>query len=189
MPTQAGELVDRVLQRVRDEHATGNSREFVRRVLTHCQRLLNAKLGLVIASVEFPTVAYQQVYPIASLAASALRVVGVQQANRDLVEVKWQEFGYVRRQWPRDVGSRLENFALIGRDLLVLYPSQTANASVTLRCAALTADLAADLTDVQVPDEFHPLLTDLASAVVLTKMRTYLTLDELSKSIEGRLGA
>ncbi len=187
MTVAAGVLVDQVLQRVRDEHATGTSRPLVRDLLTHCQRLINAKLGLVIESIEYETVAKQCVYPLASVVPRALRIVGVQQGNRDLVEVKWQEFWYLHRAWLRDTGQRLENFALVGRDMLILYPAQPEPRTVTLRCAVTTAPLTSDDTPVEAPIEFHPLLVDLATVVGLVRQRTYLTLPELTESIKSRL--
>lgn len=187
MPVPCGVLVDRVLQRVRDEHAAGNPRPFVREVLTGTQRLLNAKMGLVIGDIAFPTVAYQQVYPIVRIAEAAMRIVGVLQDGRDLSEVQWREFWWRRGPWLRDVGERLESFALIGRDMLVLYPAQRLNGEVTLRAAVRTTTLESDQTLIQIPEDFHPLLVDLTSAVLLLKMRTYATLDDLNKSIQARL--
>lgn len=187
MATQAGELVDRVLQRVRDTHAAGTPRDMVRRFLTHVQWLVNAKLGLVIADAPFPTVARQGIYPLHELAPTCLRVVGVQEDGRDLTEVKWQEFAYLHRGWLRDQSWRYESFALIGRDLLVLYPARREDSEVVLRVAKRTASLTSDLTDIEVPGKYDPLLVDLATAVVLVRMRTFLSLEELGAAIKERL--
>ena len=187
MATQAGELVDRVLQLVRDEHGAGTPRAMVRRFMTHAQWLANAKLGLVIADAPFPTVARQSIYPLHELAPSCLRVVGVQEDGRDLTEVKWQEFAYLHRGWLRDQSWRYESFALVGRDLLVLYPARREDSLVTLRVAKRCAPLTSDQTDIELPEKYNPLLIDLTTALVLVRMRTFLPLQELGSAIKERL--
>ena len=189
MATQAGELVDLVLQRIRDEHGVGTPRSLVRLFMTHCQRMINAKLGLVIRDVAFATNAYQGVYPIAEIAPSALRIVGVQQGPRDLTEVQWQEFAYEKRDWLRTVAMRYESFALLGRNMLVLYPALPEAAEVTLRVAVLTATLESDLEEIQLPDEFHALLVDLTSAIAMVRSRTFLSVKPLADAIAKRLAA
>lgn len=189
MPIQAGELVDRVLQRIRDEHAAGTSRDLVRLVLTHAQRLLNAKLGLVMSSLPLATIAYQCVYPIASVAPDALRVIGVRSGARDLTEVKWQEFWYLKRNWLRVARLQHESFALLGRNMLIIYPARPEPGIVTLQVARLTNALTSDLTDVELPEEFLPLLTDVVGAVALVRQRSFLTLDDVAQSIKSRLAA
>jgi hypothetical protein len=189
MAVEAGTLVDRVLQRIRDERATGTARTLVRAVMTHAQRLVNGKLGLVIRDLAFPTVAYQGVYPLATLAPTALRVLGVQQGPRDLTEVPWQEFAYERRTWLRDARSRYESYALIGRNMLVLYPTLAEPGSVSLRVAVLTIDLASDASEIELPDEYHPLLVDLTSAVLLVRQRTFLSVGTLADAIAKRTAA
>lgn len=184
-----GPLVDLVLQRIRDEHGVGTPRPLVREFMTHAQRCINAKLGLVIRDVAFATSAYQGVYPIAELAPQALRIVGVQQGPRDLTEVQWQEFAYEKRSWLRTVSSRYESFALIGRNMLVLYPVLAEASTVSLRVAVLTAALESDATPIEVPDEFHPMLVDLTAAVALVRARTFLTIKPLADSIGKRSAA
>ncbi len=187
MPTQAGELVDRVLNRVRDASATGPKRDAIRGLLTHGQRLVNAKYGLVIEDVAIATPPRQVAFPIAGLTPSALRIVGVQYEGRDLTEVEWRSFWYLHRTWLRDVSMRPESFALCGRDLLFVYPGAPEPRTLTLRTALRTATLDSDLTDVEIPKEFHALLVDIVCAVVLVRGRTYGTLKDLQESIATRL--
>ena len=189
MPTQAGELVDRVLNRVRDPHAAANSRAFVRTVLTHVQRLVNAKLGLEVVEIAFATVAYQQVYPIVTVADEALRIVGVREEGRDLVEVKWREFWFLQRNWLRHTAAAFQNYSLVGRDLLVIYPAKPEASEVTLVAAALTTDFQSDDAAIQLPDDYIPLLIDLATVVVSLKGRAYQPLKALAASISERIKA
>ena len=64
MAVVTGQLVDTVLQRVRDPGGLAHSRVLVRLILTHLQRILNAKFGVVLESRTLATVPRQQVYPI-----------------------------------------------------------------------------------------------------------------------------
>lgn len=185
----AGNLVDLVLVRARDSGATVTSRAEVRTVGTAVQRLLNAKFGLVISDVSFPTLAYQCVYPIAALAATALRVVEVADGNRNLQEVEWKSFWWVSRGWPRKTAAAHSCYALVGRDMIVIWPAKVIPASVTLRTAVVTSDLVTDDVAIQLPTDYEPLLTDLTLAVVLTKMRMYAPMESLTESIKARMAA
>jgi len=141
MPYVAGQLVDQLLARVRDTHALGTSRVTCRLLLTHLQRIVNARDGYVVDTLSFPTVPYQQIYKVSdpAQAPAALRMLGVQEGARDLKKVLWKEFWYFDRAWGRAIGPQFELWSMIGRDLLVLWPSKPAADTVTLVYAKLTA--------------------------------------------------
>ncbi len=187
MATVAGQLVDTALQRVRDPGGLAHSRALVRLVLTHLQRILNAKFGVVVESRTLTTVPRQQVYPIAALTAETLRVISVREGVRDLIRVAWPELWYQDRNWPFRVEDRHESFSVIGRDLLVIYPAKPAASTVTLICATLTATLTDDTVVIELQEELHPLLLSLAEAILLTRQRVYGPLKALTEVISSQV--
>jgi len=191
MPYVAGQLVDQLLARVRDTHALGTSRVTCRLLLTHLQRIVNARDGYVVDTLSFPTVPYQQIYKVSdpAQAPAALRMLGVQEGARDLKKVLWKEFWYFDRAWGRAIGPQFELWSMIGRDLLVLWPSKPAADTVTLVYAKLTADLSDDTVAIELPDDTVPLLVDLAEALICLKQRVYSPLTALAASLQGRLVA
>lgn len=185
--TVAGTVVDHVLMRARDAHATAQTRAEVLAVLTACQRLLNAKYGLVVVSIPFATTPYRCVYPIADLLApGALRVVGVWDGVRDLDESDRSQLWWLGGSWLRRIGPAPVLYAMLGRDMLVLWPAQTEAREVTVRAAVRTATLFED-TALEIPDDYVPLLTDLTLAVTIAQMRMFSAATPLMESIKARM--
>ena len=187
MAVVTGQLVDTVLQRVRDPGGLAHPRTLVRLVLTHLQRALNTKFGVVLESRSLATVPRQQVYPIAALTAETLRIVAVREGTRDLIQVAWPELWYQDRNWPFRLADHHESFSVIGRDLLVIYPAKPAASTVTLICATLTATLTDDTVVIELQEELHPLLLSLTEAVLLTRQRVYGPLKALTEVITAQV--
>ena len=191
MPTVTGQLVDQLLARARDPQALGTSRATCRLLLTHTQRIVNCRMGYVVDTATFPTVPYQQLYTISnpSQVPAAMRMLGVQEGARNLKKIPWKEFFYFDRAWGRAVGPTFELWSMIGRDLLVLWPSKPAADMVTLVYAKLTNELTDDSIAIELPDDTTPLLLDLTEALILYKQRVYGPMTALADSIQKRLVA
>lgn len=191
MPYVAGELVDRLLARVRDPDALGTSRATCRLLLTHLQRIVNCRLGYVVGTLTLATVPYQQIYRVSDpvQAPLAMRMLGVQEGSRNLKKIKWPEFWYMDRAWSRAIGSAFQLWSMIGRDLLVLWPSKPGADSVTLVYAKLTNELTDDTIAIELPDETVPLVLDLAEALICYKQRVYGPITKLAETIPKRLQA
>jgi uncharacterized protein YcfL len=187
MPFTAGDLVDDILNRVRDPSAGANTRAFVRLILTNVQRLLNAKFGIVLAQTALTTNPSQQVYAITASVATAMRIVGVREDTRDLVEVAWHTLWYIKRGWIRRIGTAFEVFSLVGRDLLIIYPAKSTAGTVTLVYATLTDDLATDATAIQITDDYVPLLLDWTEVILLLKSRLYAPIGRVTDAIKNRM--
>lgn len=184
-----GSLVDGILLRMRDPGGDAHPRSLVRSLLTAWQRLLNGKFAWSLETLTLSTEAWRQVYPIAALLENAVRVVAVREGTRDLIPVTWTEFWYVRRTWLRDVGPRYDEFALVGRDVLVLYPAQREATSVSVVVARLTADLTDDTVAVEIPDDYVPLLMNLVELTLLLRTRIYDPMKVLTEAIKMQMAA
>lgn len=173
MPDTAGTLVDTVLQRVRDPQGSAHTRAFVRDVLTKTQQLVNVATKSVTTSVTLTTDPWLGWYPVFASFPTAGRIIAVRDAGRDLVEVPWRSLAQTSHTWLRDVGPRHEAFAVIGRDLLVVYP--TVDRAVTLTLVAASAPAALDSDDdvPALPPDVIPLWLDVAVAVLLARSRQF----------------
>ena len=187
MATVAGPLTDIILQRVRDPQALAHSRAFVRTILTHVQRAVNARQRFLVSTSTLTTQPYKAVYPIAPLVTTGIRVTGVRDASRSLEFVPWMNFWYTARGWHRQVGGRLQAWSLIGRDLLLLWPTLDRASSVTLVHPTLTGEVVNDAHVMEVPDEAIPLVTDLCEVVLLAVQRDFPPVEILLKALPDRL--
>jgi hypothetical protein len=186
MAEVAGTLVDALLQRVRDPSGLAHTRDTARLVLSHVQRIANYALRAVLDSATLPTEPYRQVYPVLSLLPAAARVVGIREGARDLDEIAWPLFHLSVPRWFRATGPRFEAFARIGDDLLVIYPAKTLASSVSVVYARLTTALVNDSTPTDMPDEYLPLVLDVAEAILLLRQRQYAPAQEIETRVVAR---
>lgn len=183
----AGEVVDTVLERVRDPNAVITSRDFVRDRISDAQRLLNARFGWVLDIATLTTEPERCFYPIAALLPAATQVRFVRDGQRDLVYVPWKTFWFMGRGWPRRLATQSEVYSTIGRDTVVVWPATRTSVALEVRAAKLTTQLVNDASEFEVRDEMVPMISDLATALVLLKARDYAPIDEVMNSLKGRL--
>jgi len=188
MPYVTGDLVDQVLNRVRDPNGMGTPRDLVRLFLTHLQRLVNCRFASVVATASLTTNASQNFYQVPpTVLADSMRLVGIREGSRDLGKVPWQQFFYLSTSWHQQIGTSFYQWSMIGRDFLIIYPAKAAGSSVTLVYAKLTAVLTDDLVAIEIPDDEVPLLLDLCEAIIYLKQRTYVPLAKLMEVVTMRI--
>lgn len=175
MPAVAKTLIDEVLRRVRDVHGLAHSREFTRTIVSHCQRLINASLGIVTTSTAFATYAHQQFYSISGLLTgdeAIVKVKSIRDGAKDLTPVtNIKQFAHLDLRWVRAVGPSFNSWTHLGRDLLVIYPAKSINSSVTIIGTKLTIALTGEDTALELPDEYHDHVISLAEVMLLAKQR------------------
>lgn len=184
--TKAGILTDNLLRRLRDPEATGLSRPFVRRILSDSQRFVNGGFRRTKETETLTTNAHQQFYKIQDLLPNVLRIEKVRENGRDLRKCSLRELCSISTKWHREVDGRFRHFALIGRDLLVVYPSKPFASSVEVVYTKLTAALDSDDIEVEIPDDDMVQASDLAQIIMLTKMREFSILDPILKQFVER---
>jgi len=171
--TNAGVLTDNLLRRLRDPEATGLSREFVRRILSDSQRLINGAFRRMKETETLTTNAHQMFYKIQDLLPNVLRIEFVREGERDLPKTTLQELCQTSTKWHRQTDTRFRHFALVGRDLLVVYPSKPYASSVQVVYTKLTTALDNDQVEIEIPDDDMVQASDLAQIIMLTKMREF----------------
>jgi hypothetical protein len=185
--TQAGVLVDQVLQRVRSPEGITAPRSFVLKMLSASQNLVNAKLNLVLDTATLTTEPERVFYPIRALLPQAQKPLFVQEGPRDLVYAPWRSFWYMKRGWPRQLGERYELWSLIGRDVLVVWPARRVATPLVVTSTRLTVALANERDLMELPDDTLPMVVDLAEVLTLLRMRNLAPASEALESLIGRM--
>lgn len=184
--TNAGVLTDNLLRRLRDPSAVGLQRSFVRRILSDSQRLVNAHERKTKESVMFTTNPLQQFYKVQENFSHSIRIEFVREGGRDLRKTDIRSLTQINTKWFRKVGPRFEHFALVGRDLLVIYPAKIWESSVEVVYTKLTTELDADDVEVELPDDDMVQASDLAQIILLCKMRRIETIAPLLEQFMSR---
>lgn len=172
----AGTLTTEVLARVRDPNGTMHTAAFVRARLTDAQRCLNALLGFVIGNASVSLNAFQNFYNVSTiLPAAAIRIIGIRGSLtiRDLGRMPdLRSFLIYGATWPQQVTSQsVESWALIGRDVLVLYPATTSDTSIGMHYVKLTTTLSATSTLMEFSPDQDGLVVTLTEALLLLRQR------------------
>src|SRR5256885_1296057 len=138
-------LIDILLRRVRDPHALGTARTLARLVLSHSQRVINAKAKYVLTIETLTTFEACLIYPIGALLPNSARIVTVRDDGHDLdYEPNWRNLANHRSDWFRQVKPQHQVYSMIGRDLLVLYPAKDYDSIVEVVSVKLLANFAND---------------------------------------------
>lgn len=163
------DLVNTVQRRLRDVGKFAYPDATVVRMLDHIQRAIQAAEHPITATAIMPTQPGVTLYRLPGLAlpAGTTRIVRVEAEGRTLARVPWHSLVHQNPGWLRKVGRRIEVYATIGMDILVLYPAQSLGGSATLTYVVPPPPLVntVGVQDILIPDEMLPLLQDLAEVV------------------------
>jgi len=181
MAIDAGDLVDILLLRVRDPDATAHPRPLVLRVLTECQRLVNAETRAVLASVAFTADASHTILDIQHLLPWAIRVETIRDGVRDLHHCgSWHEIAATDRYWLKRTAGRITTWCHFTPSRVLLYPAPNDPVPLTLIYTLRTADLG-ETTPLQLPFNLEPAILELAEQVLLTRQRLFLSIPPVAE--------
>ena len=189
MSAVAHDLIDQVLARVRDPHGVVASRPFVLSMLSKAQQIINARLAFVLDEATLTLEPLRCFYPIRLLLPKSQRVMYVRADGKDLLHAPWRSFWYMKRGWPRAVAEETELWCMIGRDILVVWPSRRVASTVTVVSAKLTDPLGGEQSTLELSDTATALVVDLTEVLVLVKMRKMVLAEEALRSLDTRLKA
>jgi hypothetical protein len=184
----AGNLTNNLLRKLRDPDATGLTHDFVRQMLSESQRFVNAGFRRMKETVALTTNPNQQFYNITALLPDAIRIENVREGGRDLRKTTLKALTQISTKFHREVGDSFRHFALVGRDLLVVYPSKTTESSVDVVYTRLTTELVNDDIAIEIPDDDMVQASDLAQIIMLTKMREFGMLKPILAQFTERAG-
>lgn len=183
---QAGVLVQRLNERVRGE---AHTEEFMLQVVSKAQQVVNAASRIVLATTDFPTAAYTQVYWTQPLLPDLVWLLAVRETVYDTERLmNWKELFYRDRRWSRRVGDGFDMFAMVGRDLMILHPGKVDDGTATAVYVKLTAPLTSALTDIDLPDERTMVVVDIAELLLLLRERRLESFTPLVQRVAREVG-
>lgn len=165
-----------LLGRARDPFGTANSASMIWDLFNRLQWAVNAQIEDVVEAGTLTLLAKQCVYALNSNLANALKVVGVQDNNRDLYPMKFDQLRGYDRYWFRRFRDSLRWFCLCGYDLLIVGPPQETLQSATtvsVRYRKKTTAIVSDATNFEIQDENVQSVMNLAEAILDAKARDW----------------
>lgn len=186
MAEVAGTLISTVLRRARDPQGTATSRTLTRALLSDVQRLVNAGLNKVVTTAALTTNPYRVFYPITVLIPTSVRVIAVEDGDRNLQETTLKRLAQYDTQWHRRINDKFEAWAPAGRDLLVVWPAKDITSSVTIRFTKLTDDLIDENEATDLPDSDLLDVLDLTEVILHIKGRNFDQVRPLMDRLTGR---
>ena len=191
--TKAAELIDAVLERVRDPGGAAHPRALVRSLLDRCQQAIQAAAPGWVMQVKLPTQKRQSIYPVSTFAdlsdtdhPACLRVVRVTEGfpPRDLTEVPWRSLALVDRRWLRRTAGEFISFARLGVDLLVLFPGKAQISEVLVLYAGVPTPLTGEDTQFELRDDRLQAVAALTEILLLLRQRTLAPLTEAAARLQ-----
>ncbi len=164
-------LINELAVRLRDPSNVAYPRATVLNVLNYVQYAVNVRLGLVHNTATLTT-GNQALYATTSFATDYIYPVQIFDANNEEIDlVPYTTLVHQDRDWLRAQGNRVLIAAPIGRELLALTPIPYQPQTLTIRYVKKPKALADDAGTADWPDEYKPLVLDLAEALLLLRGR------------------
>jgi len=170
----AADLISEVLTRVRDPNGTAHSRQFVLRMVTEAQRLVNAETRALLGEAVVTVDSTNSLLDITGLLPTdCIRVETIRDGLRDITKApSWRTLAQADRRWRYTKGSIVSAWAPIGPMRVALYPALTTPTDLTLvftrRPPALT-----ESTPIDLPEPLQPALVNLVEQILLCRHRLY----------------
>ena len=187
MATLAGDLADTLLLRVRDPDATAHARPFVLRLLTQCQRLINAETRAVLSSADLTADASSTILDIQHLLPWAIRVETIRDGIRDVQRCgSWHEIAGSDRYWLKRTAGRPVVWCHFTPARILLYPAPIDPMTLTL-IYTLKTNILTETTPLQLPFNLEPAILDLAEEIILVRQRLFLSIKPVAERFEQAL--
>ncbi len=171
MANPIGPIITTVLQRVRDPQGTASSRDFVRKILSHAQRILNSELADAVETIDLITQPGLMFYDLSGFIPNSMNVVEVEYEFQTLPRTDLNQLRGTDPNWSRTRGSQYNAYAQVGKNLLILYPALSVQSTVTVRFVKDTGILQNESEEISLLNDHLPLLDAVAEAVLLLKQR------------------
>jgi len=185
--TTAAELTVSLAERIRDPQYTAISETQWCTILSHAQSTWGALTGRIIDTDSFPTEALCPIYTVQDCIPDCIEIKVLRDGDNYLQFTPYDTLRAMDSGWLRTVGPKPEQWSLIGRDLLIVYPS--CETITTLTAAYVAHPVALQPADAVVlsPHDL-PGFLDLAEALGALRMRNLKQAEGAYNRIKDRLG-
>jgi len=168
-----GNLVDILLERVRDAQGQFHARSLVREVFLNCQWQMYLALKPELSTTTLSTVPGQNHYRLTTNNLG-LRVMHVRDGGRDLTKLSdFSQFTHLDRLWWGKVGPRHEAWTQLGQDYLLIYPTSSSSITLDIVYVPMYVGYGSDGDTVLIPQEYHESLLRLAEGIILLRQKDF----------------
>lgn len=171
MAETAGQLTASLLRRIRNPSGLAGEHAFARSMISYAQWYVNASVRDTLTTASFTTTPQQMLYTITPFLTQAIRIEAVKQGGRNLKSTTIRELGHVSTKWFRDTGPQFEQYALVGRDLLVLYPAVKEAVTLEIVQTSMTTVMSSDAIEFELRDDTALPVLDMAEVLMSLKRR------------------
>ena len=169
--------------RVRDPQRSATSNADMLTLLSWGERVTNARANDSISSYTLTTSDNQCVYHLNALIPEQMRILSVRDDGRDLYETSYTMLKQTDRSWFREEADRHERYALLGRDILIVHPMVDRQVSLEVRYTELTPLLADDEDSLQISEDWHGSVLDVAEMLIHLRQRNF---EKLAKFLPAK---
>lgn len=173
MAIKVGPIVDQLLRRARDPEGLATNRDQIHTLLTHTQRYVTLKNHAVVSVLPYTLVKRRVVYDIGELSPDISQVVGVRLNGEDLTQTAWRALVRQNREWLRATSATPDTWALLGRNLLVIYPGITQAVAVEIVYIPTTPIVDHPDNDLALTDEHVNELLDCTEGLLWIRNRQF----------------
>jgi len=182
----ASEFRTLILERIRDPYGDSITDAVLYSILSHTQRVLNAKVEAVMASLSYAVTA-----PVTTLGAAGgagfIRIKGVSTSDRTLMRMDWRALAREDPFWLTRIGTPYI-WDLVGHRLLVIYPTPLASTSVTVEAVRDLDAVTAGTDTIALPSAHVAALLDLTEQVLLLRQRVLAPIKGAAEALNRNLG-
>lgn len=179
MSRNIGPTVEILMRRIRQEGGFALDPNFATQIYSRCEQITNTALRRVISTDTISLARRKLLFNFRDLLPNAVDIISIVENNHEVYPVSdIKEFAVYSSTWFRDItGTSIESFMQIGRDILLIYPGQTAARSVSVDYVKLLTyydNFDADYnTQSELPDEDVDVAIALAELTFLLRFRLF----------------
>lgn len=189
MSTTAGSEISVLASRVRDPERTAITEAEWLDILSRAQQLWNAITRRVVSTATVTMEPLAAVFALSAVVPDCVRVLSVRDTDHELVPVAQSARRATSPTWMRDSATDPEEWSMLGRDLLVVYPAVAVSRDLTLTYVPHLAPLVTIDTALTIPDHDLPGFRDIAEAIACLKLRQMKLMEAAAGRVNDRMGA
>lgn len=183
----AGAEISTLSVRVRDPQLTAITEPEWLQLLSRSQAAWNAATMRTVASYTLTLEPFAPCYPINALIPDCIRILSVHDGDHELHRVRADSLKHTSPTWLRDQSTDPEEWTLLGRDLLIIYPAVDTAHTLTITYVQHTPDLAALTDELAIPEHDLPGFRDFTEAIACLKLRQLKLMEAAATRIKGRM--
>jgi hypothetical protein len=186
----AGTMSTLVADRARDPLFEGTTQAQLIGLLSYAQQVVNGVLSEITGSATLTVPVRTVIFLISTSLPSAVKILTVQNAGRDLDAIPYDMLQQIDLRWPVAVSGfhpEPTSFTTCGRDILILHPGVTTARTMTVVYGLLTTPLVLTSDSTVTTNETDNAIMDLGEILLLLKGRDFAPVQDAIERMKKRL--